>query len=549
MKQLKYLKLFEAFESEKLSKTLGYIDTKSRNEVISKLKGVCNSLDFPFSKLDDSYFKYLPYKKALDLQWVGEKNPCKATSKSEFGGHGIEGEVCQGGRLKRMWGSRQRIVECPNCGGSGIQPENSEIKLLKFWFTKEGQLVTITGVDSSFKPELKSKSIGRFSRNISDYNILGPAETRSLKHGEIVLAKIKRSGDKIICFVYKTGSQIYLIQDEHDGDTPGRDYRSIARYSWNITHGDYYSIEKLEPKTQPSDDEDEEEIDPFSFNRIVAFERRGYPYIDKWRDQRLAEIEVSKAHFALVFDLNKLKTSEYKTKGQIKDERTELKSGSVLQLTDETVKRANIERYMSEIAKRSDIIKDVSNLQKVIKRIIGGENIIFNMLYGSRYSDNLNTLASNYANALKEGEESSFYKDKLSRFISDRYRAVSITNSQVSNNLKSVKKMCEKEGLTDYLKIVETLEMLGKKLYQKILEMPFECIEDIEIIKAKLDSIKSIFRSDRYLLGRLDYFIDSLFGSNVESSFKYLTNHYYVRDYKSEIITGLQQAIKVLDRY
>jgi hypothetical protein len=41
MKKLKYIKLFEAFESIKLTKTLGYIDTKSRNKFIDYLKRLC----------------------------------------------------------------------------------------------------------------------------------------------------------------------------------------------------------------------------------------------------------------------------------------------------------------------------------------------------------------------------------------------------------------------------------------------------------------------------------------------------------------------------
>jgi hypothetical protein len=63
MRELKYLKLFEAFESIKLTKTLGYVDSKSREELIDKLKIICSSIDFPISQLTDDYFKYLPLRK------------------------------------------------------------------------------------------------------------------------------------------------------------------------------------------------------------------------------------------------------------------------------------------------------------------------------------------------------------------------------------------------------------------------------------------------------------------------------------------------------
>ena len=46
MKELKYIKLFEAFESEKLSKTLGYIDSKSRKELLDRVKRICDDIDY-----------------------------------------------------------------------------------------------------------------------------------------------------------------------------------------------------------------------------------------------------------------------------------------------------------------------------------------------------------------------------------------------------------------------------------------------------------------------------------------------------------------------
>ena len=95
MKQLRYIKLFEAFESEKLSKTLAYIETKDRNLIKDKLEKICRNIDFPFSQLSDEYFQYLPFQKALKVNYESKKTPCKMTSKSAFGSSGIEGESCQ----------------------------------------------------------------------------------------------------------------------------------------------------------------------------------------------------------------------------------------------------------------------------------------------------------------------------------------------------------------------------------------------------------------------------------------------------------------------
>lgn len=547
---MRYLKLFEAFESEKLTKTLGYIDSKSQEELIKMLKPLCSGQDFPFSQLNDSYFQYLPYQKALNLQYIPKKVSCKATSKSEFGGHGIEGETCQSGKIKRMWGTRQRIVDCTHCGGSGIEPEKNEIKIIKFWFTKEGEMVTVTGVDSTTKPEIKSKT-KKFSKRISDYNIVGDVVNRRsdvsfLNNGDFVLAKLNHSGNEIICYVLKERNRLYLIQDEHDGDTPTSSFRGLANYSWNISDGDFITLRKVEPKAKAESQGEEDEIDPFSFNKPISVGRS--VNIDRYR--RNTEDLVKKAHFALVFNLEAFRNSTFKRKSEIGDERQQMKSGSRLTVSDADVKKANIERYMKQIALRSDIVSDISNLPKVVKRFLGGENILFFMIYHSRFLDSLMKLSELYVAALREGDED-YYKNRLSTYISDRYKSISNSNSLISTNIKYLKdKMRGVDEFKHSLEILEGLENLSKKMYQKMTSYPIECVEDLDIIKAKAESIRQIFRSSRYNFDKLDYFIDSLTTStNPENALRYLTSHYYTRDYKREILQGIEQANKVLDRY
>ena len=48
---MKYINLFEAFESEKLSKTLKYIESGDKQKVIAILRKLCAQIDFPFSQL------------------------------------------------------------------------------------------------------------------------------------------------------------------------------------------------------------------------------------------------------------------------------------------------------------------------------------------------------------------------------------------------------------------------------------------------------------------------------------------------------------------
>lgn len=151
MKNLKHIQIFEAFESKILSKTLGYIESNDRSTFMERLKRLCKSIDFPLSKMSDEYFEYLPFKSALNRAAMTGDEPCEATSKSEFPQYAVAGEKCTNGKIKRQWGARTRDVACPVCGGTGVKPKKSEIKLVKFWFTAEGKFVAITLVDGMIR--------------------------------------------------------------------------------------------------------------------------------------------------------------------------------------------------------------------------------------------------------------------------------------------------------------------------------------------------------------------------------------------------------------
>jgi hypothetical protein len=94
MKQLKHIKLFEAFESVKLGKTLSFINSSAKSTFIDNLKRIAKNYDFPISKFNDDMFQYLPFKSALrknvDPPKPTEREVCKRES------DWIPGEFCQG---------------------------------------------------------------------------------------------------------------------------------------------------------------------------------------------------------------------------------------------------------------------------------------------------------------------------------------------------------------------------------------------------------------------------------------------------------------------
>ena len=65
---MKYIKLFEAFDSTTLSKILGYINQKSKRFLLNYLRYILKKFDFPLSKISDNELKILPYFKALEFK-------------------------------------------------------------------------------------------------------------------------------------------------------------------------------------------------------------------------------------------------------------------------------------------------------------------------------------------------------------------------------------------------------------------------------------------------------------------------------------------------
>ena len=55
MRKLKYIKIFEAFKSNKLTTTLKYTKSESR-EFLSLLRNVLRNIDFPESDLEESQY-------------------------------------------------------------------------------------------------------------------------------------------------------------------------------------------------------------------------------------------------------------------------------------------------------------------------------------------------------------------------------------------------------------------------------------------------------------------------------------------------------------
>lgn len=538
MKNLKYIKLFEAFESKKLSKTLGYIKSGKSN-FLDHLKSVLSSIDFPFSEISDDYLEYLPFNKALKKADILTDEPCDATSKEAFPEYAVDGAKCEGGKMKRKWGQRERVVECPICCGTGVKPKNTgDIKLVKFWFSKDGDYITPTAVDGVIRGRLKR---GELSDTLSDYRVgkrVSKAEILNLDAGTFVLMDI--DGRDVISYIYRDGGKVYAIQYHKDGTTPvySRDWQKIASLSWSLGASDHGGGKILHPVSS----EKEVELDPYTWN--VNLNIRYGNVASGSRDIRDS---IKDAHFALVLDFSKLKKSEFKTKSDIRTDREELKKGAFL--SDEKIRNQNIKRYIDKISKNMDIVSDVSNANKLVKRLLMFKYALFVIVNGSA-KNTLNGLINRYYELMRITDDY-YRKDYIERISYDVESAVSnMKNSKLNSNISYLFKRLKEEGREKHILLLNEILGLSEMIYEKVASIDIETIEDLEVVHQKLLSIYNIFTTSRYKISATKSFLDNAFSSSAERTYdRYVGGYYGLEENQvNDILSEIDRVKRVISK-
>jgi hypothetical protein len=536
MRNLKYIKLFEAFESEKLSKTLAYI--KDKNQFLSKIKKICDEIDFPYSKLNDDLFDYLPFNKALKKADNIEDEICKATSIDEFGDAGISGESCNAGKIKRKWGTRERIVSCPNCNGTGIQPkEKGSIKLLKFWFAKEGELVALTGVDGLVR------STEKMSHDINDYTIgdsVTKTKLKSIPTGTYLKLDYSDGYQKVndlICYIVsdidrRWEKAIYAIQNKIDGAQPCgyRDWQKIGKFSTELNSSKVSNIKMLIPNKINNSLYDINVGIDISYSGSISINSR----ID-------VEDLIKNAHFALVMDLGKLKQSNYKKVRAIKSERADRKSGSKLELTEDNIRNQNIKRYLDKLSNAANITDDIKNVSKLVKRLIGFKSALYMLLIDSNIRDGLNQIIELYYRLIS-GDDLEHSLMLINHYSKRTLERSSKNIQNINNNLNKIRG--EVNGKEKEL--LQKLDEISSIIYSNISNLELESIEDLEIANQKLLSYKNILTSSRYKISKVYYFIDYLSYDTPTRAFDQLTDGYNIQDNIDEILSEMDRIKKII---
>lgn len=527
MKNLKYIQLFEAFDSKVLSKTLGYIkDPNDKEKFFNQIKSLCKGIDYPLSKMSDEFFQYLPFKKALQVAAMTGDEPCEATSKSEFPQYEVEGAKCEGGKLKRKWGARTREVVCPVCNGTGVKPKKSELKLIKFWFTSEGKYVTSTMVDGIIRGVRSGTGI---SHRMADYTIGDKVENlRDLRGGETV--KISINGENMIAYIIKDTGRYFAIQNNASGSSPSgvsnSTWQKYGRYSWSLSGGEYSNMYIATPKSK---NKEEEEADPYTWNVGCSLGYRGF----QTTSSDVRDL-IKDAHFAIVFDFGKLRKSEFETKSDTQSSREIAKKGSKLDpnQSDEEIKRRNIERYVNTLSQRIDITKDIANCNRLVTRSLGGRNGSLFVLYSTDIYSRFSNVINEYLKLMYEESDSNkaYIVESISNRSEELFRVGMNKARAAEKTIKEVKAKLKSNNKDErYDKVLDLLSEMGTSIYNNISNYQIDSIEDFEVVAQKISSMRNVLKSDRYGCNRFfSYVVDAITSERPNRAYDYLVDTYYI---------------------
>lgn len=544
---MKYLMLFEAFESNALSKMMNFlsnkVDNNSKGRFRDKLKRLISNFDIPIDKIVDKDVKYLNRNAALKL---------KNEESSENG-----------------------------------------LYCLKFWFSMDEGFLGFTGTGNrtmDFNEYLEGnrrrRSEGKnepFSNNQLDYiknaldiktGKLKPVKDYEiLQHGQSVIGVFSDDEDDFsrmgLAKIWRYDDRIFAIQNVASGGSPDnnvdgvnwRDWRNddpTLTMSWSLDTiyspaSDHNKLHIYTPSDEPLHiegfkEEKEEEVEKsslFDFNLPLnsSYDLR------EWGDTSYSIDEytlVEKSDFAIVLMIDDILKSVEKKVSNLRTDREESRKDASKLMSDSQIRTTNIERYLAILISKMGIesdIKELKNLQKLVLKSICND-FAFISIYKNRPGfDSLNGITRDIYNMMKvedKGDKEYYLKSIISRFQS--------LNSYSEDYIKEYTKCLKIVNDSNIKPIKEIFKIfmeISKKIKDYLLSQNIQTVEDLRMIIAKLKSIMTLVGDDEISFSGYTRSILNEF--HYDNDVKYYINDYSERR-ESQILEDIKKA-KHIERY
>ena len=495
MKHVKAFSIFEATKSKILGKTLRNVTSRARKEILEMIKGICvEAGKMPLSELDDKYFRY--ERKSLRTVRMGsnEHTECQAC-----GGEGYTQTAST--TKKAVTFSSKR---CGECEGTGVK-YTADKNLYKFWLGEDGNLAKTTVTDGAYHGDMSKPGFWKTERielpaNGDAFDSVQGQEI-FLKENEIVPGKTRLilkygrtwNPETEIGVFWKDNNGEYHFINGAIGSTKTRgEGISIPGTKWKDLGTHHISLDKINNDESSYKVElykivsNEPTEDPYGYNQKVDSGYRG----GISRGYAISEPDIKDADFVITFDFDAYKADaeagQFKPTEETGKERQEAKKDALALQDNESIRRANLERYRQKIADLN-LKEGLGRLVNKTPHLLGGTNfLLFSMKETFRWEfDRLVSAVYDYLDSVETGKEVDYHErqvvDKVKGMIANNQRK----NAEYVEYIATIKKQMEETDprmLADFNALHKEFERISREFKNAYFSRKFETIEQLSTI-------------------------------------------------------------------
>jgi len=551
---MKYLKLYEGFESDRISAILSFLDKKIKNEYNTQeflkiLKKIADRFDFPLSTLSDKEIQYLPVNKALAVGKGEEAMNPSGTYCIKYWFSLEKGYLCSTGTGNKTMNYNKYNAYGSYSMGNGEGLVQSHLAYLVREYNIGG-IVTPT--------RLEDLNTGDKVVMVCDEGFNG--DPSYLTYGEIYVDN--RGGD----------AQYYFYQNKYEGSDPGTTRYDIQlptrynlyggnaayQYAWSLgsvesENSDHCMLNKVLIDEKPLRFKDED------LDKIKTTQESVWDFnlpldgttLEEWntrKNQTLDKIN-KEANFAIVLFLDDIiiKNVDDTTSDIIK-RRKSTKKGALALMKPDDIRKENVDRYLTTLFIKLGIAKDkqeFKNLNSVVLSSIIGDYFIIALYNSSAYVDRLSDFITYLYRLMSETDNTYNFEKTYDLFKTIKKRRLKQTNAY-SNGIKIVKEIDDRHGERMSV-VIDKVVKIGSNLSTSVKSRNIETIEDLKSVQVRLSSLYELAQDDIFFLSRPIKDILTNLDSDTSDLKRIMSRlRYSDEDYKKDIkkLDNLERIVK-----
>ena len=521
---MKYLKLFEGFESNRISAILSFLHKKLNKENAKKflndLTRLSNKYDFPLSTLSDKEIHYLPANKALQIK--GEAMNPSGIYAIKYWFSIEKGYLCHTGvgNKKMKFGNYEQFI---SSGGSELTKEHLE------YLTREYNLTGLI-VPCNFD-RLQS----------GDKVVMVCSQYFNGRNGELVYGEI---------YYDEEDNNFYFFNNDSNGDgsTPDNGFMLPGyRYAWSLgapdsENSDHTMLHKIIVDNKPlrfnNNIEEEPSESVWDFN--LPLYNNPPIRVETWQGKYNETLKLAKeANFAIVLYLDDVLVKDI-SKDEISKERKDMRKDALALMSNEDIKKANVKRYLEKLFDKLGIEKDkqeLKNLSSVVKSSTLGEYFLLTSYDSSFIIRLIDFIRALYRLMSKQDQE--YYFSSLVDIFKRIKRKRLDQSTLYAENIKYIKSL-EFDNSDKVIEIIEKILKIGKSVSDYFSDKEVNTIEDLKSVQLQMRMILDLYQDDIFYL--------SIYITNILSVLDENTSNVEIRVRRSYSIEEYKEDVKKLEK-